>query len=113
MSSFPPTYAAVTAGTHIPKQQVMGPSNGNNFQPGHQASAGGNSAGGNKSVGKETSTKSILKETIGTLSAQPGKAADLASQLLIRVGPAQACHIKEFMMATPEQQKALMHLARF
>ena len=113
MSSFPPTYAAVTAGTHIPKQQVMGPSNGNNFQPGHQASAGGNSAGGNKSVGKETSTKSILKETIGTLSAQPGKAADLASQLLIRVGPAQACHIKEFTKATPEQQKGLMHLGRF
>ena len=113
MSSFPPTYAAVTAGTHIPKQQVMGPSNGNNFQPGHQASAGGNSAGGNKSVGKETSTKSILKETIATLSAQPGKAADLASQLLIRVGPAQACHIKEFTKATPEQQKGLMHLGRF
>ena len=113
MSSIPPTYAAVTAGTHHPKQQVMGPSNGNNFQPGHQASAGGNSAGGNKSVGKETSTKSILKETIGTLSAQPGKAADLASQLLIRVGPAQACHIKEFTKATPEQQKGLMHLGRF
>ena len=113
MSSIPPTYAAVTAGTHHPKQQVMGPSNGNNFQPGHQASAGGNSAGGNKSVGKETSTKSILKEIIGALSAQPGKAAELASQLLIRVGPAQACHTKEFMKATPEQQKALMHLARF
>ena len=108
MSSVPPTYAAVTAGTHNPKQQVMGPSNGNNFQPGHQASAGGN-----KSVGKETSTKSILKETIEALSAQPGKAAELASQLLIRVGPAQACHIKEFMKATPEQQKALMHLVRF
>jgi len=108
MSSFPPTYAAVTAGTHIPKQQVMGPSNGNNFQPGHQASAGGN-----KSVGKETSTKSILKETTEALSAQHGKAAELASQLLIRVGPAQACHTKEFMKATPEQQKALMHLARF
>ena len=27
MSSIPPTYAAVTAGTHNPKQQVMGPSN--------------------------------------------------------------------------------------
>ena len=113
MSSFPPTYAAVTAGTHIPKQQVMGPSNGNNFQPGHQASAGGNSAGGNKSVGKETSTKSILKETTEALSAQHGKAAELASQLLIRVGPAQACHIKEFTKATPEQQKGLMHLGRF
>ena len=108
MSSFPPTYAAVTAGTHIPKQQVMGPSNGNNFQPGHQASAGGN-----KSVGKETSTKSILKETTEALSAQHGKAAELASQLLIRVGPAQACHIKEFTKATPEQQKGLMHLGRF
>ena len=108
MSSFPPTYAAVTAGTHIPKRQVMGPSNGNNFQPGHQASAGGN-----KSVGKETSTKSILKETIEVLSAQHGKAAELASQLLIRVGPAQACHIKEFTKATPEQQKGLMHLGRF
>jgi len=108
MSSFPPTYAAVTAGTHIPKQQVMGPNNGNNFQPGHQASAGGN-----KSVGKETSTKSILKETTEALSAQHGKAAELASQLLIRVGPAQACHIKEFTKATPEQQKGLMHLGRF
>ena len=113
MSSIPPTYAAVTAGTHNPKQQVMGPNNGNNFQPGHQASAGGNSAGGNKSVGKETSTKSILKEIIVALSAQPGKAAELASQLLIRVGPAQACHIKEFTKATPEQQKGLMHLGRF
>ena len=41
------------------------------------------------------------------------KAADLASQLLIRVGPAQACHIKEFTKATPEQQKGLMHLGRF
>ena len=102
MSSIPPTYAAVTAGTHHPKQQVMGPSNGNNFQPGHQASAGGN-----KSVGKETSTKSILKEIIEALSSQPGKAAELASQLLMRVGSAQACHIKEFMKLTPEQQKAV------
>ncbi len=107
MSSIRPTYAAVTAGTHHPKQQVMGP-NGNNFQSGHQASAGGN-----KSVGKEASTKNILKEITEELAPQPGKAAELASQLLIRVGPAQTCHIRDFVKATPEQQKGLMHLARF
>lgn len=49
---------------------------------------------------------------IAELGLQPGKAAELASQLLTRVGPAQACHIRDFVEATPEQQKGWMHFRR-
>ena len=60
----------------------------------------------------ETKLRIILLVTDWTKPVPP-RLEFTGRQLLIRVGPAQACHIKEFMKATPEQQKALMHLVRF